>query len=440
MDGHGQVRPGVVAWLAIGALLVAAAPVAHRPRCTGTSFGQHGRVAHRYRVGRRRWYADVRLSAGGAAFAGATTRTVSSASVGRTREMFGPSVLPGAGQRPDFRRGRRGRRHVPHVRLDGQRRGPVLGATTRRVRWAMGPLSRERHRRLSSGCPPGVRAIAAGGFHTCALLEAGAVWCWGENDDGQLGDGTLTDHRTAAPVVGLPVGVVAISAGAADTCALLADGGVRCWGNNDEGALGDGTFVDKAEPRTVIGLQGAAVSIEAGSYHTCAVAATGGSSCWGWNQYGQLGDGSTTNRSTATPVSGASVGVGAIWAGNQHTCALIAGTAKCWGRNALLQLGDGTGVDHIVPAPVRGLGGTVVQLATADTHTCALMISSGVKCWGYNGVGQLGIGTSDGGRAPRWMSSTSNRSRNNWSSQSTAGRSPCGTSGLCRASTRWCTN
>ncbi len=157
----------------------------------------------------------------------------------------------------------------------------------------------------------GVSAIAAGTWHTCALTSSGGVKCWGRNIQGQLGDGTTTDSPTPVDVSELSSGVSAITAGGAHTCALTSSGGVKCWGN--------GYGLTSAE---VNGLSSGVSAIVAGGSHTCALTSGGGVKCWGDNQIGELGDGTTTNSPTPVEVSGLSSGVSAIEAGGSHTCAL----------------------------------------------------------------------------------------------------------------------
>ena len=252
-----------------------------------------------------------------------------------------------------------------------------------------------------SGLASGISAITAGDRHTCALTAGGGVKCWGRNDYGQLGDGTTTTHYTPVNVSGLTSGVSAIAAGKYYTCALTSGGGVKCWGFNVYGQLGDGTTTERHTPVSVSGLASGVSAIAALYYHTCALTAGGGVKCWGYNIFGQLGDGTTAYRTTPVNVSGLASGVSAITAGGLHTCARTAGVGvKCWGYNASGQLGDGTTTTSYTPVDVSGLASGVSAIAAGDSHTCARTAGGGVKCWGSNHYGQLGDGTTTNRNTP----------------------------------------
>jgi alpha-tubulin suppressor-like RCC1 family protein len=261
-----------------------------------------------------------------------------------------------------------------------------------------------------------VVAIAAGGAlassHTCALQSDGRVQCWGANGSGQLGDNTLTNRRRPVEVVAsfsLPLRLaVGIAVGAFHSCAVTVDGDAFCWGLNSSGQIGDGTQNNRQVAVPVAGVEGIAVAVTAGDFHTCLLAAVGVPFCWGDNTFGQLGDATRQTRLTATLVGLDSTV--AIAGGFDHSCALVAfGAARCWGENGLGQLGDSTTSDHWFPAPVQSvrsyclLGGgcstittpltNTVSIVTGRRHSCALLTTGGVSCWGDNSFGQLGFGS-----------------------------------------------
>lgn len=247
-----------------------------------------------------------------------------------------------------------------------------------------------------NGLTEGVIAITAGSTHTCAVTNSGGVKCWGHNNHGQLGDGTTLDSTTPVDVSGLASDVTAIDAGNQYTCALMSNGGAKCWGLNYNGLLGDGTSADRHTPVDVSGLTSGVIAIRgsgAGGGHTCALTDGGGVKCWGWNAYGQLGDGTTVNRYTPVQVSGLTSGARDVALGTWSTCAVIDGGVKCWGENEYGQLGDGTTTNRSTPVDVSGLTGGVTALAAGFGYACALTDEGGVKCWGANSAGALGDGT-----------------------------------------------
>jgi alpha-tubulin suppressor-like RCC1 family protein len=246
-----------------------------------------------------------------------------------------------------------------------------------------------------TGLASGVTAVAAGGFHTCAVTNAGGVKCWGDNRYHQLGDGTAVSRTTPVDVVGL-TGVTSISAGRVHTCAVTAVGGVKCWGYNADGELGDGTWVNWFTPVNVLGLDQGVSGVAAGLFHTCAVTSAGGMKCWGYNLNGQLGDGTTRPSLVPKNVLGLSSGVASITTGDVHTCALSAtGAATCWGWNGYGQVGDGTASTRLIPVGVAGLGKGVVSVSAGAEHSCALSVEGGVMCWGSNTQGQTGTRNSE---------------------------------------------
>ena len=187
-----------------------------------------------------------------------------------------------------------------------------------------------------------------------------------------------------APATAIGSAGTAISAGSDHTCALTSAGGVKCWGYNAFGQLGDGTTTTQNDAGRRQRPDQRRHGDQRRRHHTCALTSAGGVKCWGYNGIGQLGDGTTTYNTTPVDVSGLTSGVSAISAGGGHTCALTsAGGVKCWGDNTFGQLGDGTTTDRTTPVDVSGLS----QRRHRDQrrrhdHTCALTSAGGVKCWG----------------------------------------------------------
>ncbi len=288
----------------------------------------------------------------------------------------------------------------------------------------------------------GITAIAGGYSHGLALKKDGTVWAWGNNDYGQLGDGTEIDRATAVQVSGLS-GITAIAGGYSHSLALKNDGTVWAWGNNENGQLGDGTTVDKKTAVQVMGLSGI-TAIAGGYLHSLALKNDGTVWAWGNNDNGQLGDGTTMHARTAVQVSELS-GITAIaggglhslalkngvtvWAwgsnsdgqlgdnvpvyasyyeramlvsglnyttaitcGYKHSLALLYGVVKAWGNNENGQLGDGTTTDNQTAEQVRGLE-EITAIAGGEAHSLALREDGTVWAWGNNGSGQLGDGT-----------------------------------------------
>jgi len=265
-------------------------------------------------------------------------------------------------------------------------------------------------------------SLGAGGYHACAVTSTGGVKCWGDNGNGQLGNGSTTGPQTCTydttslacsqtpvDVSGLSSGISKVVSGGYSTCALTTGGGVKCWGSNLYGQLGNGSTTDSSVPVNVSGLTSGVTDISAGMSHVCAVMSAGGAKCWGNNEYGKLGNGSSVGPQTCndgtnniacsqTPVnvSGLTGTVTAVSAGLEFTCVLISGgTIKCWGRNTWGSLGNNSTTDSVYPVSVTGIVSGVTALSSSPNgyYSCAV-VSGAVKCWGSNDSGCLGVSSS----------------------------------------------
>jgi len=244
-----------------------------------------------------------------------------------------------------------------------------------------------------NGITGGVTAIAAGSMHTCAILSGGAVSCWGADMSGQLGNGQTTGSSVVpVPVMGLTSGATAIAAGAAFTCAVVSGGAVKCWGDGLHGQLGGPA--SSATPLALT-MPASVMAIAAGANHVCAVMTGGSAVCWGANDQGQLG--STQSTMSAVPVAVPGLtGVIAVAAGGNETCALDrAGAVHCWGEDPVGDVNMGPGQPGIVPSLSSG----VAHVTAVTGHACALTTGGAPKCWGTNESGDLGDGTI----VPSWV-------------------------------------
>jgi alpha-tubulin suppressor-like RCC1 family protein len=204
------------------------------------------------------------------------------------------------------------------------------------------------------GLTRGAKAVSASYFHTCAITAKGAAKCWGNNSWGELGDNTANESAKPVGVYGLNKRVKQISAGYTSTCAVTTKGAAKCWGSNLYGQLGDNSTTTTGKPVNVYGLGSDIKSVKAGGYHACALTTAGGVRCWGLNDEGQLGDNSTISSLKPVVVATADK-MRVITSGFEHTCAMTAQRAiTCWGYNQRGQLGDNSTANRSQPVTVFG--------------------------------------------------------------------------------------
>jgi hypothetical protein len=235
----------------------------------------------------------------------------------------------------------------------------------------------------------GFRIIRAGGRHTCGVTGGGRVMCWGDNGSGQLGDGTTSGRTRPTPVPDITFSDVA--AGGTHSCGIATDGKTWCWGDGFSGQLGYGQLSTETSPVEVDAGAIRFTRIYAGGGHTCGLTAAGKAYCWGDNRYGQIGDGSTTDRTRPVEVA-SSAAFDELSLGASHTCGRTGGGAiNCWGGNARGQIGDGTRGNRSRPVRIP-VEGSATALSAGGNHTCAATATQ-VFCWGDNVRGQLGDGS-----------------------------------------------
>jgi formylglycine-generating enzyme required for sulfatase activity/alpha-tubulin suppressor-like RCC1 family protein len=254
-------------------------------------------------------------------------------------------------------------------------------------------------------------AVSIGLVSACAVTAGGGVECWGDNQAGELGNGSTTGSLVPVQVTGLTSGVTAVSVGYDSVCALTTGGGVECWGTDSLGTLGNNSTTNSSVPVQVMGLTSGVSVVSTGLGSTCAVTAGGGVQCWGANNFGHLGNNSTTGSLVPVQVSGLTSGASVVSMGWRSACALTAGGAvQCWGDNTYGELGNGSTTSSLVPVQVTGLtsGVTVVSVGTgtfpangnAGAFACALTAGGAVQCWGYNQSGELGNGSTTSSLVP----------------------------------------
>ncbi len=246
-------------------------------------------------------------------------------------------------------------------------------------------------------------AIEAAGSSSCALRN-GVAFCWGSNNDSQLGDGSVDNHNTPTMVGGLTTGITNITIGRQHGCAIE-NGGVKCWGSNTYSQIGDGTSSRRSTPVSVTDTNlGNAVMISAGYLHTCAIS-NGRIYCWGRGQEGQLGDGTINDRSFPVSVSG-NGSFSLVSAGEKHTCAIKNGGAYCWGNGTKGRLGDNNN-EASSPSPVEvsdseediNMQSGITHISASKEYSCAVA-SGALLCWGRGTEGQLGNNSTENSLIP----------------------------------------
>ncbi|MBJ7354575.1 MAG: hypothetical protein JHC98_07085 [Thermoleophilaceae bacterium] len=254
--------------------------------------------------------------------------------------------------------------------------------------WEIGAANYPKWRNVPMPISGPVTDVSASTANTCAI-GAGAVSCWGANDSKQLGN--ISFMPGAAPVTppGMGANASSVSTSTWNTCAIIS-AQARCWGYRGEGGLGDGTYSSATSPQPVPSITSGATDVATGAGGGTCVVQSGGVKCWG---SAQPGDGS--NEFAWSPVAVGALGGTpvAIAVGGQHACALVSNAVKCWGKNEYGQIGDGSVADRLTPTATHVLTSGVTQIATNLSHSCAIA-SGGAKCWGRNDVGQIGDGTS----------------------------------------------
>jgi alpha-tubulin suppressor-like RCC1 family protein len=238
----------------------------------------------------------------------------------------------------------------------------------------------------------GVGAVSVAGSNACALKTDGSVWCWGDGSDGAL---------APVQVPNLGNSVVQISTNSGYTCAVKADGTLWCWGLNGYGQLGDGTTLPETNPVQVAALGNSVVQVAAGQQDVCALKNDGTVWCWGFNFYGENGDGTMGQHDTPVQATVAGSSVTKVWTGWFDVCTQRTdGTLWCWGGNKYGELGDGTNVVRTAAVQVAGLGASVVELAMGQYTSCATEIDGTVWCWGTGTNAGVGDGTSGNSYVP----------------------------------------
>ena len=240
--------------------------------------------------------------------------------------------------------------------------------------------------------------VSAGAEHACALNLGGRAFCWGSDSHGQLGDHHKINSTTPIPIVDSLLVFSTISAGGRHTCGLTVSGTALCWGDGRKGQLGNG-FVGTSDVPVLVSTGLSFVAISAGESHTCAIDVASNMHCWGADTLGQLGIGSPAAMQLTPVLVGGGGGFTAVAAGDFHTCGIAAGQVRCWGQSQFGEVGDGNVLLHTVLTPNTVTGIQAVAITAGSSHTCAMSTAGQAMCWGSNRWGALGNEFQAAGRA-----------------------------------------
>lgn len=273
-------------------------------------------------------------------------------------------------------------------------------------------------------------SISVGRWHSCGITADRSGYCWGDNDYGQLGDDSKVGRSDPVEIAFGGYLWSSVSVGDEHTCGIMADGSGYCWGYNNDGQLGDGTGSDHSLPNAIDGGKYQWRSLSAGGYHTCGITTAGAGYCWGHNDAGQLGDGTKIARSVPVEIDGGKFQWAVVSAGRWHTCGItVDGIRYCWGGNSVGELGDGAATDS--PIPVSFGNEKWSDVSAGGSHTCGITVDGSGFCWGYNEYGQLGIGTTTESYVPVVIDGGNDR----WTLISAVVDNTCG---IATSGTRYC--